>query len=134
MNKVILIRFSEIHLKGGNKKYFIKLLQNNIKQALKSFECKIENIQNRLLVRDYLEEDEIISALKAVFGIHSISKAVEVDNDVETIKNYVANLKIEGTFKCDVNIIRLICLHSEYGAVHVIYDRKAHQGTQRKVL
>ena len=39
MNKVILIRFNEIHLKGGNKKYFIKLLCNNIKEALNSV-CK----------------------------------------------------------------------------------------------
>ena len=103
MNNVILIRFSEIHLKGGNKKYFIKLLQNNIKYALKNVECKIENIQNRLIVRDYQDEDEIISLLKAVFGVHSISKAVEVNNDIEIIKNHVSNMNIVGTFKCDVN-------------------------------
>ena len=103
MNKVILIRFNEIHLKGGNKKYFTKLLYNNIKSALKGFECKIENIQNRLLVRDYTEEDEIITNLKAVFGVHSISKALEMDNDMETIKNYIATLQINSTFKCDVN-------------------------------
>ena len=60
MNNVILIRFNEIHLKGGNKKYFTKLLYNNIKDALKDFDYKLENIQNRLVIRDYLEEDEII--------------------------------------------------------------------------
>lgn len=103
MNKVILIRFNEIHLKGGNKKYFTKLLYNNIKSALKGFECKIENIQNRLLVRDYTEEDEIITNLKAVFGVHSISVALELDNDVEIIKNHISTLKINKTFKCDVN-------------------------------
>ncbi len=103
MNKVILIRFNEIHLKGGNKKYFTKLLYNNIKHALKPFECKIENIQNRLLVRDYTEEDEIITNLKAVFGVHSISKALELDNDVELIKDHISTLKINNTFKCDVN-------------------------------
>ena len=59
MKEVILIRFNEIHLKGGNKKYFIRLLQNNIKEAVKEFDCKIENIQNRLLVRDYIDADEI---------------------------------------------------------------------------
>ena len=100
MNKVILIRFNEIHLKGGNKKYFIKLLHNNIKSALKGFECKIENIQNRLLVRDYTEEDEIITNLKTVFGVHSISVALELDNDVEAIKDYIRTLKINKTFKC----------------------------------
>ena len=103
MNKVILIRFNEIHLKGGNKRYFTKLLYNNIKTALKGIECKIENIQNRLLVRDYQDEEEIITNLKAVFGVHSISVALELANDVEAIKDYIKTLKINKTFKCDVN-------------------------------
>ena len=103
MNNVIIIRFNEIHLKGGNKKYFTKLLYNNIKYALKDIDCKIENIQNRLIVRDYTDEDEIISNLKAVFGVHSISKAIELNNDVEAINKYISSLKINGSFKCDVN-------------------------------
>lgn len=103
MNNVILIRFNEIHLKGGNKKYFIKLLYSNIKDALKNYECKIENIQNRLVIRDYKEEDEIINSLKTVFGVHSISKAVEINNDVNKIKDYVSKIKINSTFKCNVN-------------------------------
>lgn len=105
MTNVILIRFNEIHLKGGNKKYFIRLLHNNIKDALKDYECKIENINNRLVVRDYVdyEEDEIIDALKCVFGVHSVSKAIEMDSSVENINQYVAGIKIDTTFKCQVN-------------------------------
>ncbi|MBE7076843.1 MAG: tRNA 4-thiouridine(8) synthase ThiI [Clostridiales bacterium] len=103
MKEVILIRFSEIHLKGGNKKYFLKLLYNNVKHALKPYECVIENIQNRLLVRDFEDADEIIQAVKCVFGVHSISKAIEMDNDVELIKDYVSKIKLQGSFKCDVN-------------------------------
>ena len=104
MNNVILIRFNEIHLKGGNKKYFIKLLHNNIKTALKDFDSKIENIQNRLVVRDYDDEDGIIENLKCVFGIHSISKAVEMDNDVNLIEDFISNLHLDSkTFKCEVN-------------------------------
>ena len=103
LNNVILIRFNEIHLKGGNKKYFIKLLHNNIKTALKDSICKIESIQNRFIVRDYENEDEIITKLKCVFGIHSISKAVEMQNDIKQICDYISTLKIDTTFKCDVN-------------------------------
>ncbi len=103
MNNVILIRFNEIHLKGGNKKYFTRLLHTNIKTALKGLTCKVEDIQNRLLVRDYDDEDEIVAALKCVFGVHSISKAVELTNDVDEIKNYVNTITIKSTFKCDVN-------------------------------
>lgn len=103
MKEVILIRFNEIHLKGGNKKYFLKLLYTNVKESLKDCVCKIENIQNRLLVRDFEDADEIIDNVKCVFGVHSISKAVELNNDVEEIKDYVASLNIDTTFKCDVN-------------------------------
>lgn len=103
MNNVILIRFNEIHLKGGNKKYFTKLLYNNIKDALKGYEYKIENIQNRLLIRDYFDEEEIINLLKCVFGVHSISRAVELDNNIDAIKEYVGAIKVNGSFKCDVN-------------------------------
>ena len=103
MNKVILIRFNEIHLKGGNKKYFIKLLCNNIKEALKNLNYKLENIQNRILIRDYDNEQLVIETLKKVFGVHSISVAVELNNDVEEIKNHISSLKINSTFKCNVN-------------------------------
>ena len=94
MNNVILIRFNEIHLKGGNKKYFTKLLVNNIKYALHDFECKIENIQNRIVIRDYTDESGIIEALKCVFGIHSISPAIELDNDPKLISDFVATIKV----------------------------------------
>ena len=45
---------------------------NNIKYALKDIDCKIENIQNRIVVRNYDDEDEMINTLKFVFGILSI--------------------------------------------------------------
>ena len=38
--KVILIRYSEIHLKGNNKEYFESALVNNIKLVLKDFDCE----------------------------------------------------------------------------------------------
>ena len=53
MEQVILIRFSEIHLKGKNKGYFLKLLYTNIKTALKDFTKKVTPIQNRVIVSDY---------------------------------------------------------------------------------
>ena len=104
MNKVILIRFNEIHLKGGNKKYFTKLLYNNIKDALNDYKCKIENIQNRILVRDFDDETEIINILRFVFGVHSISKAIELDTTVDKINEYISTIRLNGkSFKCDVN-------------------------------
>jgi len=105
MNQVILIRFSEIHLKGRNKSYFLRLLYDNVKRAIKEFNCKLEKIQNRLLVRDYNIEDElsIISEIKKVFGVFSLSVAKEINTDYEEIKNFVSKIQIDGSFKVDTN-------------------------------
>ena len=88
MEKVILIRFSEIFLKGGNRKFFEKRLIDNIKESLKDFEYKFSQSQNRYVISDYDEdsEGEIIEKLKKVFGIHSVSAAAKVKTDFETIR------------------------------------------------
>ncbi len=103
MKNVILVRFNEIHLKGGNKKYFTRLLYNNMRDALVGIDCKVENGVNRLIVRDYADEDLIVDKLKFVFGVHSVSPAVEVDNNKEEIEKCVLGLNFEGGFKCRVN-------------------------------
>ncbi|MBQ8430386.1 MAG: tRNA 4-thiouridine(8) synthase ThiI [Clostridia bacterium] len=105
MEKVILVRFSEIHLKGKNKSYFLKLLHTNIKRAVKEFECVVEKIQNRILIKEYniKDEDEIIAEIKKVFGVYSLSVAVEIDSNYETIKDYISKLEVVGSFKVDCN-------------------------------
>ena len=81
MKKVILIRFGELFLKGDNKGYFIKSLGRNIEFALKDFNATLELQQSRYSIRDFDDDDldDIISALKKVFGIHSFSIADEID-------------------------------------------------------
>ena len=93
MEQVILIRFSEIHLKGKNKGYFLKLLYTNIKTALKEFKKTITPIQNRVVVSDYDidEEDAIISEIKKVFGVYSVSIASVIPSTVEDITDFCAN-------------------------------------------
>lgn len=105
MKKVILVRFSEIHLKGNNKPYFIKLLRDNIKFALKKYGLKVEVIQNRYVIRDFDDKltQNIIDDLSKVFGIFSISIAYEMDSDQDIIIDFVKNIKINTTFKVDCN-------------------------------
>lgn len=80
MEKVVLIRFGEIFLKGKNREYFESLLINNIKHALKGVEHSFTRSQGRYFVENFAQSDEaeIIDRLKKVFGIHSISIAVKV--------------------------------------------------------
>ncbi len=107
MNKVVIIRYSEIHLKGKNKGYFERLLGDNIKHSLKDLNFKYVKIPARYLIEDFNEEDldEIISRLQKVSGIHSISVAILVPSEKEIIYQTALDLCKDkvGTFKVDTN-------------------------------
>lgn len=96
---VIIIRYSEIHLKGGNRNYFEKALLNNIKLALKDIKCTATRYQSRYFVSDYdlNDEDAICEKLQTVFGIYSFSKAVQIRSEKTIIFNYFDNFKLDKT-------------------------------------
>lgn len=107
MDRVIIIRYGEIFLKGKNKSYFESLLINNIKQSLKAFKHEFSRSQGRYAVSGYdinCEED-IIDRLKKVFGIHSLSVADRVETDFQKdfpqIKESVKKLAVR---LCDENV------------------------------
>lgn len=105
MEQVILIRFSEIHLKGKNKGYFLKLLNTNIKSALKEFKKVVTPIQNRVIISDYSKNDEqaIIDEVKKVFGVYSVSVAYVLPSIAEEIIDFCKTINVDGTFKVDCN-------------------------------
>lgn len=78
---VILVRYTEIHLKGLNRPFFEQKLIENIKFALRGISCKVEREQGRIFIVGIVEDEinEAIARLKKVFGIHSISPAYAVD-------------------------------------------------------
>lgn len=105
MKQVIIVRYSEIHLKGNNRGYFEKALLKNIKRALKGIECKIEKMGSRYQVSEYSSQDEqlIIKQLQTVFGIHSLSTAHGIETSYQNIKDYFSNFKLTTkTFKVNV--------------------------------
>jgi len=97
MDRVIILRYGEIFLKGKNKSYFESLLINNIKQSLKGYAHEFSRSQGRYVVSGYDAdfENEIIDKLKKVFGIHSLSVADRVETNfaggfdqiIESVKN-----------------------------------------------
>jgi thiamine biosynthesis protein ThiI len=106
MQKNIIIRYGELFLKGANRHYFQSLLQKNIEKALESFDCLIVKTQSRIYIEEYnaKEEDKIVDALKCVFGIHSMSKAVKVPTDMEALKQACLNdFPAQGKFRVSVN-------------------------------
>lgn len=105
MKKVIMIKYGEIYLKGNNRSFFENLLLKNIKYALFGIKASAKRVRTRYFVEDYEEneEDKIVKRLLTVFGIHSISKAIELDSNVEYIKDFCSKLKINSTFKVETN-------------------------------
>lgn len=104
MEKVIIIRYSEIWLKGKNKGFFESAFINNLRRALASFSCTLEKQSGRYFVRNFAESetDTIIEKLTKVFGAHTISVALETASDMDSIFEAAKALVREsGTFKVE---------------------------------
>lgn len=105
MNKVLLLKFGELFLKGRNRREFLKLLRYNIEQKLKGLTYKLSETQGRLVVSNFSAdiEDELISRLQKVFGLIGVASAVEIDTVMEDIEKYVGEFDVENykTFKIE---------------------------------
>ena len=86
MKKVIILRYSEIWLKGKNRGFFERALETNLARAIKDFSCELVKQSGRYIVRDFEDEqaEEILEKLKKVFGIHSLSVALETSSDMDS--------------------------------------------------
>lgn len=83
MEHVLIVRYSEIHLKGMNRPYFEKALVNRIRDAIPDPDIAVEREQGRIFVNGLSDENAYGYAerLCKVFGIHSVSPAVSVEKD-----------------------------------------------------
>ncbi len=104
MEKVIIIRYGEIYLKGKNKGFFERAFETNLARALKGFEHEFIKQCGRYLVKKFYddESDAILEKLKKVFGAHTLSVAYETNSDMESIFE-AAKLFLHdnGTFKVE---------------------------------
>ena len=106
MEKVIIIRYSELHLKGKNRGYFERVLITNIEKSLKGLKHELKRQSGRYLVENFdgFDVDEIISRLKKVFGIHSFSVALKVNSDMNAIYKAAEEVCLDnGSFKVETH-------------------------------
>lgn len=95
MDQVISIGYGEIALKKGNRGFFVKLLRERIKEALKQYEDSIHLYEDRS--KFYIEANEedasgIRDCLKKIFGIVTINVAYRVDKDMDVIGEAAAQI------------------------------------------
>jgi len=96
MESVVIVRYSEIGLKGRNRIAFEKRLIDNIKDCLKKNRAdyeKIERLRGRIIIFTEKRPD----CLKYVFGISSFSSALVVEPEINEIEKAV--LKLVGNKK-----------------------------------
>lgn len=106
MEKVIIIRYAEIHLKGKNRGWFERVFAVNIEKSLKGLKHEIKRQSGRYLIENFKESDTdvILDRLKKVFGIHSYSVGLKVASDMDAIFKAAADVcSKEGTFKVETH-------------------------------
>ena len=104
MKKVIIIRYSELYLKGKNRGFFERALETNLIRALKDIPHELIKNSGRYLIQNFYEEDRelIMDKIKKVFGVHTISLAYETASDLDSIFEAVKlHARASGTFKIE---------------------------------
>ena len=87
MERLILVRYGEIYLKGQNRPFFEKMLINNIKKTLEPFgKPKVYKAQGRIYIENLKVEGIVLDRLSKVFGAIGINPAWKTDKDLESIK------------------------------------------------
>jgi len=85
MNRVFILHYHEIWLKGGNKNYFLSRLRSAIKQSLADLPVQsLESTAERLLLVPGEESvaPAILERLRRVFGLAYIASAREVPSSL----------------------------------------------------
>ncbi|SKC91439.1 tRNA uracil 4-sulfurtransferase ThiI [Maledivibacter halophilus] len=87
MEKVLIIRYGEISLKGLNRPYFENTLLKNIRRSVRQIgDIRVYKSHGRLYIdlEDYDEED-IIEIVTKIFGVVSVSIAYIFEANMEKI-------------------------------------------------
>ncbi len=83
-----IVRCGEVALKGLNKPYFERMLVDRIKRVLKKYhDIEIKRNEGLIFVKapKDLETDLIVGEISRVFGVASISPAMETESDMDQI-------------------------------------------------
>lgn len=89
MQRIILVKYGEIILKGGNRPVFERVLIKNIKNSLKNIaECSITIAQATIYIETEQDKLDIVcERLEKIFGIVSVTCACVCEKDMESIKS-----------------------------------------------
>jgi len=101
MRRVLLARFGEVHLKGNNRPYFLRALVDNVRKAVEDIGGHVWMAESRIYVANATDMDECAERVRKVFGIYSVSPAIEMEKDLDAICRQAAEMMkgMRGSFK-----------------------------------
>lgn len=101
MRKVLLVRYGEVFLKGANRPHFLKILTDNVKRAVKPLNGRVWMSDSRIYVSDVEDMDECVRRVRKVFGLYSVSPAVECEKELDEMAEQCIEMMkgLSGTFK-----------------------------------
>ena len=91
--KLYIVRCGEVALKGMNKPYFERILLERVRKAIECYEdAEAKWIDGLMFVRipADIPEDEVIAKCVRVFGVASVSPAVEAPKNIDEIGRVAA--------------------------------------------
>ena len=100
MQKLIIIKYGELTTKKDNINFFLKALKNNVEDALSNIDHTTTYDASRMFIKT-TDFDKTIEKLKCVFGIHKMTIAYELSNDLESIKEALISLLNDKDFIID---------------------------------
>ena len=81
MRDILLVRFGEVHLKGQNRPMFLRTLVEHVRHAVYPYKGHVWLDDGRIYVSDMTDVDACAHRVAHVFGIHSVSPAIEMEKD-----------------------------------------------------
>jgi thiamine biosynthesis protein ThiI len=101
MQDVLLVRYGEVFLKGANRPHFLKVLTDNVKKAVKPLGGHVWMSDSRIYVSEFSDMQACVDRVSKVFGVYSVSPAVEMEKDFETIAQQCVKMMApySGSFK-----------------------------------
>jgi len=101
MRRVLLARFGEVHLKGSNRPYFLRTLVDNVRKAVEDIGGHVWMAESRIYVSNASDMDECAERVRKVFGIYSVSPAIEMEKNLDAICRQAAEMMkgMRGSFK-----------------------------------
>ena len=98
MQKLIIIKYGELTTKKDNINFFLKALKKNVEDALCNIDHTTTYDASRMFIKT-TDFDKTIEKLKCVFGIHKMTIAYELSNEMDAIKEGLISLLKDKEFK-----------------------------------